>query len=179
MGYGGRLRGWSGQTQASLNFIWGSKMQHNPPDLSSFHLGQVYGEHFFVTGADQTVRVVVERMRDEGCPIAVITEDSKILGVIEGSTVAQRVVGQPAQWTQPASSLVQAVPVLDVKATVEEVRRHLSDQANSIVVVGNSEPVKVITRASWLRFLNFAINTAIFQASPHIEASVNRAAVAS
>ncbi len=39
--------------------------------------------------------------------------------------------------------------------------------------------VKVITRASWLKFLNFSINTSIFQPSPHLEAALRHAAIVS
>ena len=144
-------------------------MQHSPANLASFRAAQVYGEHFFITGAQETVRAVLERMRDEACPIAVLTESDAIVGVIEGQTVLANVLGQPAKWTEPAVSVSVHAPILSAVSSAVGLSKLLADHAVVIAVDSENKPIKVVTRASWMRFLNVSLNTAVFQPSPHLE----------
>jgi len=142
----------------------------NQTSLATFGVAKVNGEHFFIADSEQTIRAVVERMRDDACPIAVLLENEKILGVIDGGAVISQVAGQPGRWSEPARTIAASVPVVVLASCVETLRRHLRKPARTVVVInGSGLPIKVITQASWLRFLNSAVNTAIFQAYPHLD----------
>ena len=142
-------------------------MQHHPPNLAAYQARQVYGEHYFSVDASQPVKAVVERMRDQACPIAVIVRDEKVVGIVDGGSVLQNVVARPEQWAAEVATIAAPAVTVSADAPAESLRQH-----TSAVVVINSDgkPVKVVSRATWMKFLNTHINTSIFMASPHHEA---------
>ena len=148
----------------------GVPVMHKKSSLATVAVADVCGEHFFVVDCAHRLRAVAERMRDEVCPVAVLTENGKISGVVDGSVIISHVVAQPANWNAAAGTIAAAVPVVGPDSNREMVREHLQKQAVAVVVMnGSGLPIKVITHVSWLRFLNSTVNTAVFKASPHLD----------
>ena len=140
-------------------------------ELRRIKASQLPSEHFFAVSADTPTKSVLERMRDEACPVAVLTDNHEVVGSISAA-VAAEIVGQPARWTEAASQVMTKVPVVAPDATAVEVQKALRD--NPMVVVQG--PVAVISRGTWLRFLNNNFNTMIFNRGPEQQRSTRAGA---
>ena len=131
-------------------------------------IDKVRGEHFLEVAPQTTTRACLERMRDEGCPVAVVLEDGKISGVVDAAAIQALVLGQPASWDQPISSVARATLVLAAGSAPAAIEASLH-QGLVVVTDGQGKPAKVISRAGWLSYLNITRNTAVFNPLPSSE----------
>ena len=150
----------AGQRQIQASPLNG---HHPNPNL----LDHFRGQHFLLLATSQTVKVGLERMLDEGCPVALVVENDKVLGVVDASVVSATIVGQPASWAQTIGSVAQKAPLLPVSASASQLESALKNAPGILVLIDAQEkPVKVITRTDWLRYLNVTRNTAVFNPLP-------------
>lgn len=138
---------------------------------------KIRGEHFLEIPPEITIRACVERMRDEGCSVALISQPETaeaahlVLGAIDASVIQALVLGQPACWDQPAGSLARKIAVLPEGVGPEQVAAELGAAAALVVVLdAGGKARRVFNRSGWLSYLNITRLTAVFNPVPTSEA---------
>jgi CBS domain-containing protein len=126
---------------------------------------KVRGEHFLEVAPQTTTRACLERMRDEGSPVALVVDAGRVTGLVDAAIVQALVLGQPASWDQPIGAIARSPVMLAADSTPEQVETAL--KAGMVILAGKS--TKVISRSGWLSYLNLTRNTAVFNPVPSSE----------